>query len=62
VLDADKEDHELQRAAAPGKIASGKQMGVAAPGAGEERRQEAAPGSGCVGLRLGAAAVGLGSE
>ena len=60
VLDADKEDHELQRAAAPGKIASRKQMGVAAQGAGEERRQEAALGSGSVGLRLGATAVGFG--
>ena len=60
MLDADKEDHELQRAAAPGKIASRKQMGVAAQGAGEERRQEAALGSGSVGLRLGATAVGFG--
>ena len=60
MLDADKEDHELQRAAAPGKIASRKQMGVAAQGAGEERRQEAALGSGSVGLRLGATAVWFG--
>jgi len=38
----------LLQAAAPRKIASGmgKQMGVAAQGAGEERRQEAALGSG----------------
>ena len=38
----------MLQAAAPRKIASGmgKQMGVAAQGAGEERRQEAALGSG----------------
>jgi len=35
-------------------------MGVAAQGAGEERRQEAALGSGSVGLRLGATAVWFG--
>ena len=52
----------MLQAAAPRKIASGmgKQMGVAAQGAGEERRQEAALGSGSVGLRLGATAVWFG--